>query len=141
MASKEVTEVAMVGWSAGIGTWAQIVGGIFTILAMLTTYWSISLALGSIVQEQTKLGTRACWILATLPSLVLSLLPLGGFMEFMRLAGGLIAIVVAVMVVPAYRNARNEVSGSLLGKYGGTAMQIIIFIAYILMGIGSVVTV
>lgn len=89
----------------------------------------------------TKLGTRACWILATLPSLVLSLLPLGGFMEFMRLAGGLIAIVVAVMVVPAYRNARNEVSGSLLGKYGGTAMQIIIFIAYILMGIGSVVTV
>lgn len=141
MASKEVTEVAMVGWSAGIGTWAQIVGGIFTILAMLTTYWSISLALGSIVQEQTKLGTRACWILATLPSLVLSLLPLGGFMEFMRLAGGLIAIVVAVMVVPAYRNARNEVSGSLLGKYGGTAMQIVIFIAYILMGIGSVVTV
>ena len=141
MASKEVTEVAMVGWSAGIGTWAQIVGGIFTILAMLTTYWSISLALGSIVQEQTKLGTRACWILATLPSLVLSLLPLSGFMEFMRLAGGLIAIVVAVMVVPAYRNARNEVSGSLLGKYGGTAMQIIIFIAYILMGIGSVVTV
>lgn len=141
MASKEVTEVAMVGWSAGIGTWAQIVGGIFTILAMLTTYWSISLALGSIVQEQTKLGTRACWILATLPSLVLSLLPLGGFMEFMRLAGGLIAIVVAVMVVPAYRNARNEVSGSLLGKYGRTAMQIIIFIAYILMGIGSVVTV
>ena len=141
MASKEVTEVAMVGWSAGIGTWAQIVGGIFTILAMLTTYWSISLALGSIVQEQTKLDTRACWILATLPSLVLSLLPFGGFMEFMRLAGGLIAIVVAVMVVPAYRNARNEFSGSLLGKYGGTAMQIIIFIAYILMGIGSVVTV
>lgn len=141
LASTEVTEVAMVGWSAGIGEWAQIVGGVFTILAMLTTYWSISLALGAIVQEQTKLGARPCWILATLPSLVLSLLPLGGFMEFMRLAGGLIAIVVAVMVVPAYRNARNEVDGSLLGRYGATWVQSLIILAYILMGIGSVVSV
>lgn len=141
LASAEVTEVAMVGWSAGIGEWAQIVGGAFTVLAMLTTYWSISLALGSIVQEQTKLDTRVCWILATLPSLMLSLLPLGGFMEFMRLAGGLIAIVVAVMVVPAYRNARNEVDGSLLGRYGATWVQSLIILAYILMGIGSVVSV
>ncbi len=141
LASTEVTEVAMVGWSAGIGEWAQIVGGAFTVLAMLTTYWSISLALGSIVQEQTKLDTRVCWILATLPSLMLSLLPLGGFMEFMRLAGGLIAIVVAVMVVPAYRNARNEMSGSLAGRYGTTGVQALIILAYLLMGIGSVVTV
>lgn len=141
LASARVTEVAMVGWSAGIGSWAQIVGGVFTILAMLTTYWSISLALGSIVQEQTKLDTRVCWILATLPSLVLSLLPLGGFMEFMRLAGGLIAIMVAVMVVPAYRNARKEVSGSFLGAYGTTWMQVLIIAAYIMMGIGSIVTV
>lgn len=140
-ASGEVTEVAMVGWSAGIGAWAQVVGGVFTILAMLTTYWSISLALSSIVQEQTRMNTKICWVLATLPSLVLSLLPLGGFMEFMRLAGGLISIVVAVMVVPSYRNARNEVAGSVLGKYGGTLMQILIVLAYILMGIGSVVTV
>ncbi len=141
LASTEVTEVAMVGWSAGIGEWAQIVGGAFTVLAMLTTYWSISLALGSIVKEQTKLDTRVCWILATLPSLMLSLLPLGGFMEFMRLAGGLIAIVVAVMVVPAYRNARNEMSGSLAGRYGTTGVQALIILAYLLMGIGSVVTV
>ncbi len=62
-------------------------------------------------------------------------------MEFMRLAGGLIAIVVAVMVVPAYRNARNEVDGSLLGRYGATWVQSLIVLAYILMGIGSVVSV
>lgn len=141
LASTEVTEVAMVGWSEGIGTWAKIIGGVFTILAMLTTYWSISLALSSIVEEQTKLGTRICWILATLPSLLLTLFQLGGFMEFMRLAGGLIAIIVAVMVVPAYRNARKEVEGSLLGACGGTIMQAVIILAYILMGIGSVVTV
>lgn len=140
-ASPSVTEVAMVGWSAGIGAWAELVGGVFTILAMLTTYWSISLALGSIVEEQTKLDTRVCWVLATLPSLLLTLLNMGSFMSFLRMAGGVIGIIVAVMVVPAYRNARREVPGSILTRCGGTVTQLLIVAAYILMGIGSVVPV
>lgn len=141
MASTEITEVAMVGWSRGIGAWAQIIGGVFTILAMLTTYWSISLALGSIVQEQFGFNTKVCWLLATLPSLCLALFNLGGFLEFMRMAGGLIAIIVAVMVVPAYKNARAEVEGTILGKIDTAAMEALIIIAYILMGVGSVVSI
>lgn len=141
MASTEITEVAMVGWSRGIGAWAQIIGGLFTILAMLTTYWSISLALGSIVQEQFGFNTKVCWLLATLPSLCLALFNLGGFLEFMRMAGGLIAIIVAVMVVPAYKNARAEVEGTILGKIDTAAVEALIIIAYILMGVGSVVSI
>jgi amino acid permease len=141
LASEKVTEVAMVGWSAGIGTWAQIVGGLFTILAMLTTYWSLSMALGSIVEEQMKWDTRLCWLIATLPSLILALFNLAGFMSFMRLAGGLISIIIAVMVVPAYLNARREVEGSILTRWGGKITSAVIIIAYILMGIGSVVPV
>lgn len=141
LASETVTEVAMVGWSAGIGTWAQIVGGLFTILAMLTTYWSLSMALGSIVEEQMKWDTRLCWLIATLPSLILALFNLAGFMAFMRLAGGLISIIIAVMVVPAYLNARREVEGSILTRWGGRITSAVIIIAYILMGIGSVVPV
>lgn len=138
-ASKEVTEVAMVGWSAGIGLWARIIGSLFTILAMLTTYWSLSLALGGIVQDMLKLSDRLAWLIATLPSLILSLCGLSGFMSLMRTAGGLIAIVVAVMVVPAYHNARREVEGSIL-KRGGALTEVIIILAYVLMAVGSVVS-
>ncbi len=141
LASDKVTEVAMVGWSAGIGPWAQIVGGLFTILAMLTTYWSLSLALGSIVEEQMKLDARLCWLIATLPSLILALFSIGSFMDFMRLAGGLISIIIAIMIVPAYLNARREVEGSILTRFGGKATALLIIISYILMGIGSVVPV
>ena len=141
LASEKVTEVSMVGWSAGIGPWAQIVGGLFTILAMLTTYWSLSMALGSIVEEQMKWDTRLCWLIATLPSLILALFNLVSFMAFMRLAGGLISIIIAVMVVPAYLHARQEVSGSILTRCGGKITAAVIMIAYILMGIGSVVPV
>ncbi|HWQ59404.1 MAG TPA: aromatic amino acid transport family protein [Clostridia bacterium] len=138
VASDTVSEVAMTGWSRGIGAWAQVVGGLFTLLAMITTYWSISLALSDIVGEQLRLGRRLCWLIATLPSLILSLVNLGGFIDFLELAGGAIAIVVAVMVVPAYRNARREVEGTMLGRYGGAGFQILVVVAYVLMAVGSV---
>ncbi|WP_343249296.1 aromatic amino acid transport family protein [Diplocloster hominis] len=141
ISSGEVTEMAMIGWSKGIGAWAQVVGSVFMVLAMLTTYWSISLALGDIVQEQMKWGRKACWVVATVPSLLLTFLPIAGFMEFMRLAGGLIAILVAILVVPAYRKASREEGESLLGRFGTTGMQILIMIAYILMAVGNVVSV
>lgn len=141
LSSVEITEVAMVGWSKGIGTWAHIIGSIFTILAMLTTYWSLSLALGGIVEDALKLDHRLSWVIATLPSMILACLNLTDFMDLMRTAGGLIAIVVAIMVVPAYRNARKEVEGSAFKRIGGTVTQILVFLAYILMAVGSVVPV
>lgn len=140
VSSTEITELAMIGWSRGIGAWAEIAGSVFTILAMLTTYWSISLALADIVDEQLHLDRRICWLIATVPSLVLTFLGLGGFMEFMRLAGGLIAIMIAIGVVPAYRKCRKE-PGEVLLKNGGNAMQMIIMLAYVLMAVGNVVPV
>lgn len=141
ISSTEVTELAMVGWSQGIGLWAQIIGSLFTILAMLTTYWSLSLALGGIVNDMLHTGTKISWLLATLPSLIVVLFNLAGFMELMRTAGGLIAILIAMMVVPAYHNARKESPEHNLIKKSGLPLELLIVFAYILMAVGSVVPV
>lgn len=141
LSSTEITELAMVGWSAGIGLWAQVIGGLFTVLAMLTTYWSLSLALGGIVDDMLHTGTKISWLLATLPSLILVLFNVAGFLDLMRTAGGLIAIIIAVMVVPAYHNARRDVPENNLLRCSGLPLEIAIVIAYILMAVGSVVPV
>ena len=141
LSSTEITELAMVGWSAGIGLWAQVIGGVFTVLAMLTTYWSLSLALGGIVDDMLHTGTKISWLLATLPSLIVVLFDLAGFMDLMRTAGGLIAIIIAVMVVPAYHNARRAVPENNLLRYSGLPLELVIVAAYILMAVGSVVPV
>ena len=141
MSSKEITELAMVGWSAGIGLWAQVIGSLFTVLAMLTTYWSLSLALGGIIEDMLHTGSRISWLLATLPSLIVVMFKLAGFMDLMRTAGGLIAILIAMMVVPAYHNARKEVPDQNLLKRSGIWLELIIVLAYILMAVGSVVPV
>ena len=140
LASTRVTEVAMVGWSQGIGLWAQIVGSLFTVMAMLTTYWSLSLALGGMVQDMLRTSHRVGWLAATLPSLALAMLNMGSFLSLMRTAGGLIAIVISVMVVPAFRNASRECGGNRLIR-DGKALRIGVMAAYLLMAVGSVVSV
>ena len=137
LSSEEITEVAMTGWSAGIGKWAQIIGSVFTVLAMLTTYWSLSLSLADIIREQFNFDGRLCWLLATLPSFILSLLNIGGFIDFLQLAGGAIAIIVAAMVVPTYSRSRKEIPGSTLGVFGETPFCVLTIIAFILMAVGS----
>jgi len=131
--------VGMVGWSAGIGLWAQLVGGIFTLLAMLTTYWSVSLALVEIMDEQTRLSSRPCWLITTLPSLLLAIFSSGSFLDFLEIAGGAIAIIIALLFVPCYRSSLREVPGAIISPLGKTAIHILIMISYVLMGVGSVI--
>lgn len=139
--SARITELGIIGWSEGIGLWAQVLGSAFTVLAMLTTYWSISLALSDIIEEQTKLHRRLCWLIATLPSLLLVLFDLGSFLEIMRTAGGLIAILMAVMVVPAFCRCRKA-NGRLLlpDALASTPMQVVVLAAFLLMAVGSAVS-
>ena len=138
LASEQVTEVAMTGWSAGIGVWAQILGGVFTLLAMITTYWSLSLALSDIVTETIHTERRLSWLIATLPSLLIALVNPVGFLGIMRLGGGLISIIIAVMVVPAYINSRKDGTETILRNRSKWVWAVVIA-AYILMGIGSMV--
>ncbi|MDO4590016.1 MAG: aromatic amino acid transport family protein [Slackia sp.] len=140
--STHLTELGMIGWSEGIGAWAQVLGSVFTILAMLTTYWSISLALGDIIEGQTHFDRRICWLCATLPSLLLVMFNLGGFLEIMRMAGGLIAIMIAVLVVPAFRRCRKECGPQLLpAALASTPMQVAVLVAFLVMAAGSMVSI
>lgn len=140
LASTEVTELAIVGWSAGIGLWAQVLGSAFTLLAMLTTYWSISLALSDIIEEQFRWNKRICWLIATLPSLLIVVFNFGSFLDIMRTAAGAIAILISFLVVPAFRRCRRENGPLLLPKpLASTPVQILVVVAFLLMAAGNLV--
>lgn len=145
--SEEVTEVAIIGWTKSIGSWANVLGSVFVLLAMATTYWSISFALSTIVQERLKWGERLSWLLATLPSFFIAVAGFTNFLGFMRIAGGGIAVLVAVLMIPAFRVSRNarrrqgmDVSWSV-GFFGNTFFQILVAACYLLMAAGSVISI
>lgn len=139
--SGEVTNVAVNGIAEALGSWAGTLGSLFVLVALVTSYWSVSLALADIVRERTAISARASWLLATLPSLLVLYLGVWQFLEWLRLAAGLTAIVIAVIAIPMYRNALRE--GPIrdpewgLGRWGSPIMLGAIFLATVLMAIGA----
>lgn len=138
-ASDEVTQIATVGWAKSIGPWAEAAGAVFVVLAMMTSYWSISFALSTIIEERLKLGRIPAWLIATAPTLALALAGAGGFLDFMRTAGGGIAIIVAVLFLPAYyRYRRTRQACAILPKALDTPLTgVLVALAYVAMAIGS----
>jgi amino acid permease len=141
LASAEITPLAMIGWSEGIGKWAQFLGAAFTLLAFITTYWSISLALSDIIREQTKLNRIVCWLIATVPTLLLTFINSGGFLEFVRLTAGVNAILIAVLLVPTFRGAEREGPTRLMGRFAALPVLILVALSYVIMAIGNLVSV
>lgn len=143
--STTVTEVAIIGIAERMGAWAGVTGSLFILFALVTSYWSVSLALADILRERTGISGRAAWLLATLPSLLALWSGVWQFLEWLRLAAGATAIVVALITLPMYWRARQSgpVSnpGWSLGRWGHPAVLALVLIALILMAAGSLIAV
>ena len=140
--SKEVTKVAIVGWADAVGGIIRILGSVFIILAMFTSYWSIGFATTEIISNQTRKTFGLSFILATVPALLLTFLLSNGFMEYMKLAGGAVAVIISLMVIPTYLiSARGQKTSILTPIEASRASVVIVFAMYIVMAIGSLISV
>jgi amino acid permease len=142
--SAEVTEVAIIGITDRMGPWAGVTGSLLIAFALVTSYWSVSLALADILRERTGISVKAAWLLATLPSLLILWVGAWQFLEWLRLAAGATAIVVALITIPMYRQARKTGSvsdpGWTLGRWGSPAVLALVLLALVLMAVGSLVS-
>jgi amino acid permease len=143
--SNGVTEVAIIGIAERIGPWAGLIGSLFIASSLVTSYWSVSLALADILRERTGISGRLAWLLATLPSLLILWIGAWQFLEWLRLAAGATAIVVALITIPMYQQARLsgpvKDPGWTLGRWGSPAMLALALLSLILMAIGSLVSI
>jgi amino acid permease len=141
--SNPVTEVAIVGIAAAVGPWVGSVGSLLLIAAFVTSYWSVSLALADIVHERTGAPPRLAWALATLPSLLVLWAGAWHFLEWLRLAAGATGLVLALVTLPMYVEARR--SGAVrdpawtLGAWGGSVGMGLALLALVAMAVGSLV--
>ncbi|MEW6266556.1 MAG: aromatic amino acid transport family protein [Thermodesulfobacteriota bacterium] len=139
--STEVTRIAMLGWGDALGAWAKIPGAVFVLLALLTSFWSISLALSVILQERLKWNNKLAWLAATLPSFLMALTGYTDFLGYLRLTGGLVAVLVALTLVPAYsiirgRGVKKNPAWSL-GSLGSWPVLGLVLLGYLLSVVGS----
>ena len=136
-----VDEVAIITLGKALGNWAHVLGSLFIILAMLSSYWAISLALADIIQEQFKWQHLICWGLATLPGLAIVYLGTDSFLKLMELAGGAIGLVIGMGIVPVYRTVVKNNPDSLanLDFISHPVCQAIIASGFLLMAAGALI--
>ena len=139
VAPGELSEMAIIDWTAGLPDWTALIGVIFIIVALLTSFWSISFGFAQIVQQQFKFPYMVCWAIATLPSLLFTLFTSSSFRDMLGLAGGLIGILNSLLFIPMYLNSKKDVPETIMGSF--EALPWVIFITFInlLYAIGCII--
>lgn len=130
---------ALVDLSAHLGGWVSTVGYIFSLLALSTSFWANTLNMRDIIGEQTGWNVKLCWLLSSLPCLILALFGLQSFVGFARLAG-VIQVLTGIGIIVAYNRSRKKAGESLIcGKFGTLPFQLIVIISSILATAGSLI--
>ena len=132
---------ALVDLSLHLGGWVSIIGYIFSLLALATSFWANTLNLRDIVNEQTGWGVKKSWLAASLPCLVIALIGVESFVGFTRLAG-VVQVLTGIGIIIAYNRSRKHEGSSLIcGRLGTMPFQIIVVISSLLSTIGSLLAV
>ena len=132
---------AFVDLARRFGGWVAVVGYVFTLLALATSFWANTLNLRDIVSEQTGWGRRLSWLIASLPCLVLAMLGLDSFVGFTRFAS-IIQVITGIGIIVAYNCSRRRVGKSpICGVFGSLPFQILVVAFTLLASVGAVMKV
>ncbi len=132
---------ALVDLAGALGGWVGIVGFVFSLLALSTSFWANTLNLRDIVHEQTGLRNRISYLVCALPCLALALLGLQSFVGFTRLAG-IVQVLTGIGVIVSYhRSRKREGRGPICGRLGCLPLEILVILASLLSTVGAVLTV
>lgn len=136
----EITkELAYMQLGESIGKWAVILAGIFSLFALLTTFWSNTLALRDVVHEQTGIGNRLSWIAATIPSILFAIFGVNSFIVLTRIMSGVV-ILVSITLIFTYGKSRRKAGVSpICGVMGTVPFQVLMVVSTIVSAVGSLI--
>ncbi len=141
-AGQNITEDgALVDLAAHLGGWVSILGYIFTLLALATSFWANTLNLRDIVHEQTRWNIHISWLAASLPCLAIAFFGVSTFVGFTRFAS-IIQVVTGIGIIVAYNLSRKRhASSPLAGKFGTLPFQILVVLCTMLASVGAMLPV
>lgn len=130
-------ELAYMQLGESIGGWALILAGIFSLFALLTTFWSNTLALRDVVHEQVGTGNRGSWLIATVPCILFAIFGVSSFIVLTRIMSGVV-ILVSIMLVLTYGKSRKKVGSSpICGIFGTVPFQVLMMVSTIVSAVGA----
>lgn len=113
--AEEVTQVATLAWGQALGTWALYTANIFSLCAMMTSYWAVGGSMLTNIVDMFKLKdekdtkTRLIAIACTvLPPFILAYAGLVSFVDAIGWAGTFGGVIMPIVPVLMLNNARKK---------------------------------
>ena len=132
---------ALVDLSAHLGGWVRVVGYVFTLFALATSFWANTLNLRDIIHEQTRWDEKLSWLAASLPCFLIAVFSVASFVDLARFAS-VVQVVTGLGVIVAYALSRKRVGQSaLVGRFGTAPFLILVGLCTLLATVGAVLKV
>ncbi len=128
---------ALVDLSRHLGGWVSVIGYIFSLLAVSTSFWANTLNLRDIVSEQTGWNVKLSWLVSSLPCLFIALVGVSSFVGFTRLAS-VVQVLTGVGIIISYNRSRKREKGSAIcGVWGTLPFQMIVVLSTLFATVGA----
>lgn len=132
---------ALTDLSDRLGGWVSVIGYLFTLLALSTSFWANTLNLRDVIAEQLHIRERTAWLMAALPCLLVSLQGLQSFVGFTRLASA-VQLVTGIGIILAYARTRKRHPRSpICGPFGCLLFRLLVICGALLSALGAVIRV
>jgi len=104
----DVTESSVVGLSQELGDIVLVVGGIFGILAMTTSFLSLGVVLKDTYQQDYKIKKPLAWGLVVIVPMVIYLLNFVSFVQVLAIAGTIMGGIEGILMVLMYIKSKKQ---------------------------------
>lgn len=132
-------EMAYLQLGKSIAPWAAALAGVFSLFALLTTFWTQTLSLRDVVHEQIHLNNKLCWILASVPSLLFAVFGVNSFIILTRIMSGVV-VLVGMMLIFTYGKSRKKVGQSpICGVLGTLPFQLLMVVSTVISAVGALI--
>ena len=126
--------IVAINWKMG-----SCISRYFSLFALLTTFWSNTLALRDVVHEQIGIGNRISWLVATVPCILFAIFGVNSFIILTRIMSGVV-VLVSIMLVLTYGKSRRKAGKSpICGIIGTVPFQILMVLSTVVLAIGSLI--
>ncbi|MBT3416647.1 GerAB/ArcD/ProY family transporter [Candidatus Woesearchaeota archaeon] len=123
------TEIVTIGLGESLGEGMLILGSLFAIFAMLTSFLTLSLAMKEIYMFDYKLSPNKSWALTMFIPIIIILAGATDFIKVIGITGALSGGIEGIIIVLMHRKARkhgNRVPEFKLGKKTGIGLFLIL---------------
>jgi len=102
-----VKEIATVGLGEMVGSYMVILGNIFAVLTMATSFLALALALKWVYQYDYKINKHLAWGLTCFIPLGLALAKIGSFVQVLGIAGSVAGGIAGILIVLMHHKSKR----------------------------------